>query len=79
MPFLEVDEHPRRDTTLQALAKLKPSFAMMGEQFALDALAKNRYPQVERIHHIHTAGNSSGIVDGAPSTIPEELPAVWMW
>ena len=69
LPFLAVDEHPRRDTTLEALGKLKPSFAMMGEQFALDALAKDRYPQVERIHHIHTAGNSSGIVDGAAAVL----------
>ena len=42
---------------------------MMGEQFALDALAKDRYPQVERINHIHTAGNSSGIVDGAAAVL----------
>lgn len=69
LPFLEADEHPRRDTTFEALAKLKPSFAMMGEQFALDALAKDRYPQVERINHIHTAGNSSGIVDGAAAVL----------
>jgi len=64
-----VDEHPRRDTKLEALAKLKASFAMMGEQFALDALAKSRYPDIERISHIHTAGNSSGIVDGAAAVL----------
>ena len=69
LPYLEVDEHPRRDTTIAALGKLKPSFAMMGEQFALDALAKQRYPHIERIDHIHTAGNSSGIVDGAAAVL----------
>jgi len=69
LTYLAVDEHPRRDTTLEALGKLKASFAMMGEQFALDALAKNRYPDIERISHIHTAGNSSGIVDGAAAVL----------
>jgi len=69
LPYLEVDEHPRRDTTIEALGKLKASFAMMGEQFALDALAKQRYPHIERIDHIHTAGNSSGIVDGAAAVL----------
>jgi len=69
LPYLSADEHPRRDSSLESLAKLKPSFAMMGEQFALDALAKSRYPSVERISHIHTAGNSSGIVDGAAALL----------
>ncbi|MCK6517305.1 acetyl-CoA C-acetyltransferase [Myxococcota bacterium] len=62
---LAVDELPRPDTTAEKLAKLNPSFAMMGEQFGLDALTRKVYPQVERVNHIHHAGNSSGIVDGA--------------
>jgi acetyl-CoA C-acetyltransferase len=69
LPYLTVDEHPRRDSTMEALGKLKASFTMMGEQFALDSLATMRYPEIERIRHIHTAGNSSGIVDGAAAVL----------
>jgi acetyl-CoA C-acetyltransferase len=65
LPILERDEYPRADTSLEKLAALKPSFEMMGRQFGLDALTRKVYPQVERIEHVHTAGNSSGIVDGA--------------
>jgi len=61
--LLDHDELPRPDTTAEALAKLPPSFAQLGQ--ALDAIALRRYPQVREIHHVHTAGNSSGIVDGA--------------
>jgi acetyl-CoA C-acetyltransferase len=65
------DEHPRADTTLQSLAALAPAFQQLGatpmgpagETF--DQLALKRYPDTERIEHVHTAGNSSGIVDGA--------------
>ncbi len=64
MPVLDRDEHIRPDTTLEALAQLKPSFAEMGE-IGFDTVAQLRYPGVERIRHVHTAGNSSGIVDGA--------------
>ncbi len=64
MVVLDRDEHIRPDTTLEALAQLKPSFAEMGE-IGFDAVAQLRYPGVERIRHVHTAGNSSGIVDGA--------------
>ncbi|WP_058868546.1 acetyl-CoA C-acetyltransferase [Chloracidobacterium thermophilum] len=64
MLVLDRDEHIRPDTTLEALAQLKPSFAEMGE-IGFDAVAQLRYPGVERIRHVHTAGNSSGIVDGA--------------
>ncbi|MGQ9897925.1 MAG: acetyl-CoA C-acetyltransferase [Acidobacteriota bacterium] len=64
LPILDRDEHIRPDTTLEALAQLKPSFAEMGE-LGFDAVAQLRYPGVERIRHVHTAGNSSGIVDGA--------------
>ncbi len=63
------DEYPRPDTTLDKLSGLSPSFEMMGRQFGLDSLTKNEYPQVERIDHIHHAGNSSGIVDGAAAVL----------
>ncbi len=61
---LEHDEHIRPDTTMEGLGQLKPAFAMMGEM-GFDIVARQRYPQVEQIQHVHTAGNSSGIVDGA--------------
>ncbi len=67
--ILAVDELPRRDATPEGLAKLAPSFQVMGEQFGLDALTKERYPHVERIRHVHHAGNSSGIVDGATAVL----------
>ncbi len=67
--ILDRDEFPRPDTTLDKLAGLKPSFEMMGRQFGLDTLTRGKYPQVERIDHIHHAGNSSGIVDGAAAQI----------
>ncbi|HVH98340.1 MAG TPA: acetyl-CoA C-acetyltransferase [Enhygromyxa sp.] len=67
--MLATDEYPRADTTVDGLAKLKPSFEMMGRQFGLDALTKPVYPQVERIDHVHHAGNSSGIVDGAAAIL----------
>lgn len=69
LPVLERDEYPRPGTTKEKLAELKPSFEMMGKQFGLDSLTKARYPHVERINHIHHAGNSSGIVDGAAAVI----------
>ncbi len=62
--ILAEDEYLRPDTTPAGLAKLKPAFAQMGA-LGYDAVALRRYPQVERINHVHTAGNSSGIVDGA--------------
>ncbi|MCM2364222.1 acetyl-CoA C-acetyltransferase [Pseudomonas sp. SR18] len=58
------DEFIRGDSTLEGLGKLKPSFEMMG-QMGFDATALRVYSQVERINHVHTPGNSSGIVDGA--------------
>ncbi|MGB0095510.1 MAG: acetyl-CoA C-acetyltransferase [Solirubrobacteraceae bacterium] len=63
--ILEQDEHIRPGTTSETLAKLKPSFEMMGEMGGFDAVALQKYHWVERIDHVHTAGNSSGIVDGA--------------
>jgi acetyl-CoA C-acetyltransferase len=63
--LLAADEAIRADATMEGLAKLKPSFAEMGEFGGFDAIAMSKYPQVEEIRHVHTAGNSSGIVDGA--------------
>ena len=61
---LDRDETIRGDTTVDALGNLKASFAQMGEM-GFDSTAKRRYPTVETINHVHHAGNSSGIVDGA--------------
>ena len=62
---LDRDEHIRSGTTVEALSKLKPSFAAMGDMGGFDAVALQKYHWVEKIDHVHTAGNSSGIVDGA--------------
>src|SRR6185437_15906682 len=62
---LDHDEFIRPGTTVETLAKLKPSFAVMGEMGGFDAVALQKYHWVERIEHVHTPGNSSGIVDGA--------------
>lgn len=62
--LLAQDEHPRPDTTLAKLAALPPAFQDLGEA-RFDAVALRKYPQLTRIEHLHTAGNSSGIVDGA--------------
>ncbi|SDN64355.1 acetyl-CoA C-acetyltransferase [Allokutzneria albata] len=59
------DEQVRPDSTVESLGALKPSFAAMGEMGGFDAVALQKYHWVERIDHVHTAGNSSGIVDGA--------------
>jgi len=69
LPILERDEYPRPDTTLSTLGELKPAFELMGQQFGMDSLTRKVYPQVERINHVHTAGNSSGIVDGAAAML----------
>lgn len=66
---LDRDEHMRPQTTSEDLAKLKPAFVQAGEQGGFDAVAMQRYPQVETIEHVHTAGNSSGIVDGAAAVL----------
>jgi len=63
------DEHMRPGTTLESLAGLRPAFADMGQQYGFDAVAIQRYPEVERIEHVHHAGNSSGIVDGAAAIL----------
>jgi acetyl-CoA C-acetyltransferase len=62
---LDVDEFPRAGTTVESLAGLKPSFAAIGDMGGFDAVALQKYHWVEKINHVHTPGNSSGIVDGA--------------
>ncbi len=62
---LDHDEFIRPGTTVETLAKLKPSFQVMGEMGGFDAVALQKYHWIERINHVHTPGNSSGIVDGA--------------
>jgi acetyl-CoA C-acetyltransferase len=69
VPMLAHDETVRESTTLESLAKLDPSFKQMGESFGFDGVAMQRYPEVERIEHVHHAGNSSGIVDGASAVL----------
>jgi len=66
--ILDRDETIRPGTTVESLASLKPSFAAMGAM-GFDSVALRKYPQVERIDHVHHAGNSSGIVDGAALTL----------
>lgn len=62
---LDHDEHRRPGTSMEDLAKLTPSFAAMGQMGGFDAMALQKYTRVEEIDHVHHAGNSSGIVDGA--------------
>lgn len=69
LPLLSRDEHPRPGTTMEDLAGLKPAFEIPGEQAGFDAVALQKYPEVERIEHVHTGGNSSGIVDGAAAVL----------
>ena len=68
-PLLEKDEHMRPGTTLQQLGALKAAFTKIGEEMGYDDIAIQRYPDVERIEHVHTGGNSSGIVDGAAAIL----------
>jgi acetyl-CoA C-acetyltransferase len=64
------DEHMRPETDMQSLGALKPSFASIGEDMpGFDTLALLRYPDVERVNHVHHAGNSSGIVDGSAAVL----------
>jgi len=67
--MLAHDEHMRPQTTLADLAALKPAFLEQGEKFGFDSVILQRYPEVERIEHVHHAGNSSGIVDGAAAVL----------
>ncbi len=66
--ILAQDEFIKPNTTLEGLGNLKPAFEQMGAM-GFDQVALSRYPQVERIHHVHHAGNSSGIVDGAAAVL----------
>lgn len=66
--LLDRDEHMRPEATVESLGHLKPAFRALGEM-AFDAVAMQRYPQIERVHHVHHAGNSSGIVDGAAAVL----------
>lgn len=63
--LLERDETIRPGTTVEGLSGLRPAFATIGDQGGFDAVAQTKYPQLEKINHLHHAGNSSGIVDGA--------------
>ncbi|MBC2640250.1 MULTISPECIES: acetyl-CoA C-acetyltransferase [unclassified Rhodococcus (in: high G+C Gram-positive bacteria)] len=69
--LLDTDEHPRPQTTAESLAALEPSFARSGskvrepEGISFDQMAVNAYPQIDAVNHVHHAGNSSGVVDGA--------------
>jgi len=67
--MLDRDEHMRPDASMQSLASLQPAFAQLGEFAGFDSVAQQRYPQVEKLNHVHHAGNSSGIVDGAAAVL----------
>lgn len=69
LTLLARDEALRPDTTADSLGALKPSFTEMGQKYGYDGVALQRYPQLEAIRHIHHAGNSSGIVDGAAAVL----------
>jgi len=69
LTILAKDEHMRPETTMQSLAALQPSFVQMGELGGFDAVAIQAHPEVEFINHVHHAGNSSGIVDGAAAVL----------
>jgi acetyl-CoA C-acetyltransferase len=69
LTILAKDEHMRPTTTMQTLAQLQPSFVQMGEMAGFDAVAVQRYPEVEVVNHVHHPGNSSGIVDGAAAVL----------
>jgi acetyl-CoA C-acetyltransferase len=67
--LLDRDEHMRPGTTVEDLGGLKAAFEIPGQQAGFDAVALQKYPEVERINHVHTGGNSSGIVDGAAAVL----------
>src|SRR6202171_3025781 len=69
LTILAKDEHMRPGTTIQSLAALSPSFVQMGELGGFDAVAIQAHPDVEYVNHVHHAGNSSGIVDGAAAVL----------
>ena len=67
--LLDHDETIRGETDMQSLGALNPSFTMLGENFGFDAVALQKYAEFEKINHVHHAGNSSGIVDGAAAVL----------
>jgi acetyl-CoA C-acetyltransferase len=69
LTILAKDEHMRPTTTMQSLAQLNPAFVQMGELGGFDAVAVQAHPEVEAVNHVHHAGNSSGIVDGAAAVL----------
>ena len=69
LTILDKDEHMRPSTDMQSLGSLNASFAIMGEMGGYDAVAIQAHPEVERVEHVHHAGNSSGIVDGAAAVL----------
>jgi acetyl-CoA C-acetyltransferase len=73
--ILDRDEHLRPGTDMQSLGALKPSFTLMGEMGGFDAVAIQAHPELESVNHVHHAGNSSGIVDGAAAVLVGSLAA----
>src|SRR5580692_3525458 len=69
LTILAKDEHMRPETTMQSLASLRPSFVEMAQMGGFDAVAIQSHPEIERVIHVHHAGNSSGIVDGAAAVL----------
>jgi acetyl-CoA C-acetyltransferase len=69
LTILARDEHMRPTTTMQSLAQLNPSFVQIGEKGGFDAVAVQAHPEIEAVNHVHHAGNSSGIVDGAAAVL----------
>ena len=69
LTILDRDEYMRPETTLESLSTLKPSFQEQGEKYGFNSVILQRYPEVEKINHVHHAGNSSGIVDGAAAVL----------
>jgi acetyl-CoA C-acetyltransferase len=69
LTLLAKDEHMRPQTSMQSLAQLQPSFVQIGEAGGFDAVALQAHPEIEFVKHVHHAGNSSGIVDGAAAVL----------
>ena len=69
LTILDKDEHMRPGTSMQSLAQLQPSFAVMGAMGGFDAVAVQSHPEIESVNYVHHAGNSSGIVDGAAAVL----------
>ena len=67
--LLDRDETVRGNTTMETLGNLAPAFVMLGQAYGFDGVAMQKYPEIEKINHIHHAGNSSGVVDGASAVL----------